>query len=172
MAEFVPYDDKMHRSQFLEMNVEYLTWLLNEVSDRTGRDLYKGRPSVREYVDRALPKFIEAKPPEGIVYILEVDGKMAGMGALRKLEDRVAEIKRMYVRPEHRGHGYGREMLNKLTEAAKEFGYSTLRLDTGEFMEAAVGLYRSAGFRERGPYPGIERNWGLSGQIFMEKKLC
>lgn len=171
MVEFVPYDDKIHRSQYLEMNVEYITWIRNEVYNRLGIDLFEGRPSVREYVESVLPEFIEAKPPEGIIYILEVDGKMGGMGALRRLEDGVAEIKRMYVRPEHRGHGYGREMLNKLTEAAEEFGYSTLRLDTGEFMEAALGLYRSAGFKERGPYPGTELTGGLSGQIFMEKKL-
>jgi len=170
LAELVPYDNNAHRSQLLDMNVEYITWFRNEVYNKTGRDLFEGRPSVREYVENVLPKIIEAKPPEGIIYVLDVDGKMAGMGALRRLEDGVAEIKRMYVRPEHRGHGYGRKMLNKLTEAAKQFGYSTLRLDTGEFMEAAVGLYLSAGFRERGPYPGTEVTGG-SSQIFMEKKL-
>ncbi|MBN1683166.1 GNAT family N-acetyltransferase [Candidatus Bathyarchaeota archaeon] len=51
------------------------------------------------------------KPSEGILYILKVDGVTAGMGALRRLDDSVGEIKRMYVRPSYRGKGYGKKCL-------------------------------------------------------------
>lgn len=171
MAEFVPYDDNKHRLQFQEINIEYITWFRDELLANYNIDLYTGRQTVREYVEKNLPEFIEAKPPEGIVFILDVDGKMGGMGALKRLEEGIAEVKRMYVRPEYRGNGYGRKMLNKLIEAAKEFGYSTLRLDTAEFMKAALGLYRSAGFKEREPYSGTEYTRDSKTHIFMQKKL-
>ncbi|MBN1683299.1 GNAT family N-acetyltransferase [Candidatus Bathyarchaeota archaeon] len=51
----------------------------------------------------------------------------------------IAEIKRMYVRPDQ-GRGYGKLFMNKLITTAKEFGYVILRLDTGPFMKAAQGL--------------------------------
>jgi ribosomal protein S18 acetylase RimI-like enzyme len=171
LAEFVQYDDAKHREQFLDLNIEYMTWIRNEVTERYGRDMFQGRPSVRHYVESVLPKFVEAKPPEGIVYVLEINGVVSGMGALRKLEEGVAEIKRMYILPEHRGHGYGKDMMNKLIDSARQFGYSTLRLDTAEFMTAARHTYESAGFKVRGPYPGFETSSIQPFQIFMEKKL-
>jgi GNAT superfamily N-acetyltransferase len=171
MAEFVQYDNERHREQFFELNMEYLTWIRTEVTQRYCGDMYRGRPSVRQYVESALPKFIDSKQPEGIVLILEIDGVVVSMGALRKLEEGIAEIKRMYIRPEQRGHGYGKEMMNKLIDAAKQFGYSTLRLDTAEFMTAARHTYESAGFKARGPYPGFETPNIQPFQIFMEKQL-
>lgn len=93
------------------------------------------------------------------------------MGVLKKLGEGVAELKRMYIRPEYRGHGYGRAMLDKLTETARDLGYSTLRLDTAEYMAAARRLYESEGFRVTGPYPGVEFTSVSPAQIYMEKKL-
>jgi ribosomal protein S18 acetylase RimI-like enzyme len=170
VAEFVQYDDKRHRAQFLELNVDYLDYARVEYL-RYGIEFFRDRDAVREYVEKALPNFIEAKPPQGILYILKVDGKMAGMGALKKLDEGVAELKRMYIRPEYRGRGFGRAMLDKLTEKAKEFGYTSLRLDTADYMAAARRLYESEGFRVTSPYPGVEFTTVSSAQVYMEKKL-
>jgi GNAT superfamily N-acetyltransferase len=172
MAEFVQYNDEKHRKQFIELNIEYISWVRDEVKKRYGRDLSLGSQPVKEYVEEMVTKYTEAKQPDGIVYLLEVEGKVAGMGALKKLEEGVAEVKRMYIRSEYRGHGYGGFMLGKLIEAAKMFGYSILRLDTAEFMASARRIYESAGFKVRGPYSGTEVTPGSgSSQIFMEKKL-
>ena len=104
----------------------------SENGDKTILDQFRDKPArergsapaqrdrVRGYVEKVLPKYIEAKAPEGIIYILEIIGVMAGMGALRKLEEGVGEIKRVYVRPEHRGKGYGKEMLSRLMAKAEE----------------------------------------------------
>ena len=70
-----------------------------------------------------------------------------GMGALKKLEEKVGEIKRMYIRPEYRG-GLGRRMYGLLEDKAKEFGFNVLRLDTSRLMEAALYLYNKVGFIE------------------------
>lgn len=171
MAEFVPYDDKRHRDHFFDLSLEYATWFKNEVIERYRRDPFVGAPPLREYLEQILPHLTELKPPDGVVYILEVDEKVVGMGALRRLEEGVAEIKHMYIQPDYRGHGYGKQMLRKLNEAAKAFGYSTLRLDTVEFMAVARRLYESAGFNVRGPYPGTTVQIGDDEHIFMEKKL-
>ncbi|MBN1683300.1 hypothetical protein JW865_07090 [Candidatus Bathyarchaeota archaeon] len=79
MTEIVPYNDDKHKNQFIEMNIEYLTWVL----DGAQGSLPLKRHEVIKYVEEILPKFTEAKPPDGIVYIIELDGKMVGMGALR-----------------------------------------------------------------------------------------
>jgi len=56
------------------------------------------------------------KPPGGILYMLVVEGEVAGMGALRKLSDEVGEVKRMYNRPHYRGRGLGKKMLKRLLD--------------------------------------------------------
>ncbi|UCH02861.1 MAG: GNAT family N-acetyltransferase [Candidatus Bathyarchaeota archaeon] len=94
------------------------------------------------------------------------------MGALKKLEDGIGEIKRMYIRPEHRGQGYGKTILNRLIDKSRELGYSTIRLDTADFMTTAQSMYRSAGFTMRDKYSGSEiPEWYQPYTVFMEKKL-
>jgi len=111
------------------------------------------------------------KPPDGIIYLLVVEGDIAGMGALKKLSDEIGEIKRMYIRPPYRGKGYGKQMLNRLLEAGREFGCSSFRLETSKFMTTAQHIYKSAGFIEREEYPECETPPILRPyQLFMEKK--
>ena len=76
---------------------------------------------------------------------------MAG-GGLRRLGDEVAEIKRMYVRPDARSRGVAAALLRALEEAAGAMGYTRLRLDTGPKQVTARRLYRAAGYREIAPY--------------------
>jgi len=168
MAEFVPYNDEKHRQQFFDLNIEYLTHIREEAVKALGHSSLP--ENFRPYVERVFPYFTSIKPPEGIIYLLVEDDGVVGMGAVRRLEERVGEIKRMYIKPELRGRGYGREMMVKLEEKARELGYSTLRLDTAWFLEAAVHVYRKAGFVERGKYPGTESE-GDSNYIYMEKKI-
>jgi hypothetical protein len=85
LAEFVQFDDAKHKEQFLDLNIEYMTWIRNEVTERYDRDMFQGRPSVRQYVESVLPKFVEAKPPEGIVYVLEINGVVSGMWVCNNL---------------------------------------------------------------------------------------
>ncbi len=75
------------------------------------------------------------------------DGTALGCGALRKLEDGVAELKRMYVAPSARGRGVAKAVLGGLEEAARERGWTTQRLETGPRQPEAIGLYSRAGYR-------------------------
>jgi ribosomal protein S18 acetylase RimI-like enzyme len=94
----------------------------------------------------------ELRAPEGAYYVgSEGLGAVAG-GGLRRLGDGVAEIKRMYVRPEARSRGVAAALLRTLEEAAMAMGYTHTRLDTGPKQVTAQRLYRAAGYAEIAPY--------------------
>jgi ribosomal protein S18 acetylase RimI-like enzyme len=173
LVDFVPYDKKAHRDHFLKLNVEHLNWFVKEAFARHKIDVSSIEgPTVEEYVEKNLDDFTSIQPPEGIIYIVETQGKVVGMGMLRKLEDRVGEIKRMYIRQQYRGRGLGKMLLNKLMAKAEEFGYSTLRLDTADFMTVAQSIYRSVGFKEIDEYVGSEvPEWYRPYIKYMEKSL-
>jgi GNAT superfamily N-acetyltransferase len=91
--------------------------------------------------------------PEGRLFLAISDGKTAGCIALRKLEDGICEMKRLFVRDEFRGQKIGIGLIEKLISEAREIGYEKLRLDTyPPKMGKAVRLYESYGFREIAPY--------------------
>ena len=74
-------------------------------------------------------------------------GRPLCCGGLKRLSDEACEIKRMYVIPEARGRGVGRDLLTTLECAASEFGYRVTRLDTCPRQPDAERMYRRAGYR-------------------------
>ncbi|MBJ7600395.1 MAG: GNAT family N-acetyltransferase [Candidatus Nephthysia bennettiae] len=89
-----------------------------------------------EHLDEGRGAFLVARDAERAV----------GCGAIRLLDPATAEAKRMYVDPEYRGRGVGRAVLDALEAAARQLGVRRLVLETGVHQEAAISLYRSAGF--------------------------
>jgi putative acetyltransferase len=90
--------------------------------------------------------------PTGALLLARFDGDPAGCSALRRIDESAGELKRLYVRPAHRGLGLGRSLAEAAIVVARELGYPCLRLDTTPEMGAAQELYRSLGFREIEPY--------------------
>ena len=157
MVKFVPYDEKRHRIHFFELNVELITWISKQMLAFHDIDTVAIMGmTVRDYVESVFDNFTAIKPPKGIVYMLEIHNEIAGMGALKHLEEDIGEIKRMYIRPTYRGRGFGTEMLRKLIEKGKALGYSTLRLETADFSTTAHHIYRSWPTTEK------ELHWSLS----------
>ena len=94
----------------------------------------------------------ELRAPDG-TYLVGWEGQVAvAGGGVRRIDDGVAEIKRMFVRPAARSRGVAGELLAALEGAARALGYRTVRLDTGPKQEHAERLYRRAGFAPIGPY--------------------
>lgn len=90
----------------------------------------------------------ELVPPAGLFLIAHLDGRPVGCGALRVLEPRLGEIKRMWVAPSARGLGIAQRMLEALERHAADMGLDTLRLDTNRALKEAQTMYARNGYRE------------------------
>lgn len=107
-------------------------------------------------------------PPEGRLLLAECEGQLAGCVALHKLEPAVCEMKRLYLRPQFRGKGLGRVLVDRIISEARQIGYWRMRLDTVEpVMKDAVAMYRRLGFREIEPYCANP----IAGALYMELQL-
>src|SRR6478609_6493233 len=90
----------------------------------------------------------EVAPGRGAFLVAYADGAPVGCGAVRRLDDAAAEVKRMYVVPTARGTGVARALLAALEAEARRLGARRLLLETGTRLDAAMALYRRAGFVE------------------------
>ncbi len=99
------------------------------------------------------PLFPEEMRAPGGAYLVGYEGvdAVAG-GGIRRLDEGIAEIKRMFVRPVARSRGVARALLVALEETARDLGYGRLRLDTGPKQVHGLALYRSAGYVDVPPY--------------------
>ena len=88
----------------------------------------------------------ELSPPAGAFLVGWIDGEPVCCGGVKRLDDRICEIKKMYVVPEARGTGLARRLLHVLEDKARELGYVVARLDTGPRQGHAQGLYESEGY--------------------------
>ncbi len=104
--------------------------------------------------------------PQVAFLVARVDGKALGCGAVVDSGEGWAEVKRMFVSPAARGLKLGRLLLDEIETIAARRGVRVLRLEMGARQPEAMGLYRSAGFVEIGPF-GAYAPDPLS--IFMEK---
>ena len=96
---------------------------------------------------------VEKLIAEGVAFFLIRDASAAaGCGGIQLHGTEYGEIKRMYVRPQFRGLGFAKLMLDHLTNYARDQGIRLLRLETGIHQHAAIGLYERAGFRSIPPF--------------------
>ena len=91
-------------------------------------------------------------PPSGQLLLCIYNSKIAGCVALKKLQDNICEMKRLYVRPDYRKKGLGKLLSTRVIEEAINMGCATMRLDTLVRLKVAFELYRSLGFKEIAPY--------------------
>ena len=89
---------------------------------------------------------VEFRACGGVFLIGKLDGVGVACGALRPLSDGVVELKRMFVRRDQRGKGFGRATLAALEKIATRRGFRMIRLETGVNQPEAIGLYESMGY--------------------------
>jgi GNAT superfamily N-acetyltransferase len=128
-------------------------------------ELYEGLDLDEPRMPRAGPA--ELGPPDGAFLVgFDPAGRAVCCGGVKRLSEEACEIKRMYVVPEARGLGTGRELLAALEGAARELGYRVARLDTGPRQPKAERMYRRAGYE---PIDNFNANPVAS--FFGEKQL-
>jgi GNAT superfamily N-acetyltransferase len=155
------------RLQVGELFWEYLQW-----ADERLIQEFEVKLDIVLLHEQAMAELEVFSPPHGRLLLATDESQATGVACLKRIREGMGEIKRMYVRPEFRGQGIGRLLLEALISEAQQIGYQALRLDSTRFMKRAHSLYRSAGFREIEPYPESEippefhKHW-----VFMEKQL-
>jgi len=107
--------------------------------------------------------------PDGRLILRRFEGMPAACIALKKLEPGICEMKRLYVRPEFRGKKLGLKLAKHLVDEARGIGYASMRLDTIRgYMDNAIALYTSLGFKQIPPY--YENP--IPNAFYMEKNLA
>jgi GNAT superfamily N-acetyltransferase len=82
-----------------------------------------------------------------------------GCGAIKKYDSQTAEIKRMFVHPDHRNKGVANSVLEELEAWARELGFTSCVLETSFKLENAIALYKKFGYQiipNYGQYIGVE----------------
>ena len=117
--------------------------LFREYAEAIGTDLeYQGFTAELA----ALP--VPYAPPNGALLIAHIDDDVAGCVGLRPIDSHIGEMKRLYVRPDYRSCGLGKQLVEAVIHTARQARYSELRLDTLPSMAAAQALYHRLGFVE------------------------
>lgn len=106
-------------------------------------------------------------PPAGCLFLAVENNTAFGCIGLRRFDDQTCEMKRLYIKPEFRGTGAGRLLVDIVIKSAKLLNYKAMRLDTLPSMKRATNLYISLGFRRIEPY----RHNPIKGTVYMELDL-
>jgi GNAT superfamily N-acetyltransferase len=167
MQEIILMERGKHEPHVRELFWEYLSW-----ANGKGNEAYGISFDIHAMLEQGMAELDTFSPPQGRLLLARQGDEIAGCACLRKIGEGTAEIKRMYVRPEHRGKGLGRALLEALILEARQAGYARIRLDSVRFMREAQALYTAQGFQPIEPYAESEIPAEFhSHWVFMELDL-
>ena len=102
------------------------------------------------------------------VVIVYIDDLPVGCGAIKKMDEVSAEVKRMYVSPEYRRKGIAQKILAQLEVWAKELGYKNCILETGKRQVEAVNFYKKCNYKQIKNYGQYKE---MQNSICFKKKV-
>lgn len=154
----------------IALSQEYVAWMVAEIRQRYPELDTHEFSSEHDYDDIRKKFPGEHIAPDGCLLIALRDDEVCGCVALGRLTKTICELRTLYVRPTSRGAGIGKKLVDAALDEARKLGYRVVRLDTLEFMDSALKLYRSLGFYDIAPYRDISAS--LKTHIcFLELKL-
>ena len=146
---------------------EYLDWVIG-ATRAAGLDPDTLRAHYYEHGAESLPgAFV---PPHGCLVLAHEGGLPLGLVGFDRVDMESCEMKRLYVRPEARGCGVARALVNRLLVEARAAGYARMRLETRTFMPEAIALYQALGFREGDAFHPIPEDFRAATR-FLETDL-
>jgi ribosomal protein S18 acetylase RimI-like enzyme len=155
MIEIVSAQSGKALDHLITLSLEYVNWMNAQIQAHYPKIDISGFAAEHDYDDirRKFPG--EHIAPDGCLFIAVNDNQVCGCVALGRLTKTIGELRTLYVLPECRGAGVGRSLVEAALGEARKLGYGVVRLDTLAFMESALSLYRSLGFRDITPYRDI-----------------
>jgi len=130
--------------QFVEPTNKELLALIAKLDDY----LYSLYPA-----DEVFVVDLDDSAVEDVVFVIAyADGAAAGCGAYRPLDERAAELKRIFVDTAYRNRGIASRILAFLEREAKRAGFTSLLLETGTMQPESIALYKKFGFRDIAPF--------------------
>jgi GNAT superfamily N-acetyltransferase len=147
MEVIIPVTTGGHYREFATMIREYVDWCRESyVGDDWLIDAVFGHQSLEEELQNLSSSYA---PPSGRAFLARSGDGMIGCIAYRRMTDTICEMKRLFVRKAGQGRGIGRRLCMASIDAARNDGYTLMRLDTlSLLMTEAIALYRSIGFRD------------------------
>ncbi len=124
---------------------EYYELMISRLQNMGGSVSGRAEAALKEFWDE-VDLFL---PPQGRLYVArDANGDWIGCGSLKTIDADKGELKRLYVKPEARGSGLGRHLVELRIQAAREMGLSRLLVDTLKVNVEMQGLYAKLGFEE------------------------
>jgi len=154
--------DFTYKNAHTEKEFEQARMLFKEYADALGVDL-----SFQDFKKELDTIQVQYNKPDGGLLLVYANENPIACAAVRRFDEGTAELKRMYVKNEYRGHRIGVELIKRSLSMAKDLGHKKIRLDTLENMAKAQELYKSFGFYIIPPY----RFNPIPGTVYMEKIL-
>ena len=151
MVKIITADKSEHAAAIRALVWEYLQWAKARANEEFGVDF-----DIETMLEEGMQHLDVFMPPEGRLLLGFEGDRPAGIACLKVLAPGIGEIKRMYVRPDHRRRGLGRMLLSQVLREAEQIGYQRIRLDSARFTKEAHALYRTTGFNEIEAYEGSE----------------
>ena len=108
--------------------------------------------SFQHFDDELLELKVMYANPNGGIMLCKNEDEFIGCVAIRKIDNNIAELKRMFIKPAYQKKGIGKTLLEKAVELAKLLNYKTMRLDTLNYMAPAINLYKQYGFYQISAY--------------------
>lgn len=150
-----------------ELVWEFFDYLKREFADR--RDAIESYLVVQDVAGELSDLLSRFTPPVGICLLARNEGRPVGTLMLKRKDDATCEMNRMWVRPEARGKGLGRELIERLCDEARAMKFKWMKLEALDERIPAVPLYKACGFvtdPDRTPYARIDTR-----VIAMKKEL-
>lgn len=154
MADYILAETEEHFNAARKLITEYAAWLAIDLC-------------FQNFDDELLHLNRMYAPPSGGIILCKVQNEYIGCVGIREFSGEVAEMKRLYVVPEHRKKGIAKRLLEEAEDLAKKFNYKKIKLDTLDTMSPAMNLYESNGYLKTTPY----YNNPQPGAVYFEKNI-